>query len=234
MVKEEDLVMCIVDRIESNTVFVKMEDGREATLIISEIAPGRIKNLREYVIPNKKIVCKILRIQGDHIDLSLRRVSSKEKKDFLESYGYENNLKSAFKQALGDKFEFILNKIKNDFTSLKDFSDKAKLDNNLIARYIPKENIDLIEKIINKKQKDIEVKKIVKIKSLSNDGVKRIKNIFLTNDKNISSVYLAAENIQVKIRGEDYKQANQKLDIFLKELESKAKKEGCEFEVLSG
>jgi translation initiation factor 2 alpha subunit (eIF-2alpha) len=31
--------------------------------------------MRAYVVPNKKIVCKILRVSGDNVELSLRRVN---------------------------------------------------------------------------------------------------------------------------------------------------------------
>ena len=65
------------------------EEKIEGTIITSEIAPGRIRNLRDYVVPKKKIVCKVLRISGNRIDLSLRRVTQKEKKEVLEQFQQE-------------------------------------------------------------------------------------------------------------------------------------------------
>jgi len=233
-IHEDDLVMCTVDRIESNTIFLKLENGKEATLIISEIAPGRIKNLREYVVPNKKIVCKVLRAQEDHINLSLRRVSSKEKKDFLEVYNHENQLKSAFKQILKEKFTQIQEKIKEKFSSLKEYVENAKSNPKLIQEIIPKEYQESIEKIINKKPKDIEVKKTIKTKCLLPDGISRIKNIFHTKDESIKITYLAAGSFQLKAKADDYKQAEQKLNSFIQELEKRTKQNSCEFEVLSG
>ena len=75
-----DLVMCTVDRIVGTVVFVKIDGYGEGGIIMSEIAPGRIRNLRDYVVPKKRIACKVLRISGNRIDLSLRRVTPKEKK----------------------------------------------------------------------------------------------------------------------------------------------------------
>jgi len=233
-IKEEDLVLCTVERIESNTVFAKLEDGREATLIISEIAPGRIKNLREYVVPNKKIVCKVLRIQGSRVDISLRRVSSKDKKEFLETKAFENNVRIAFKQILKEKFEEVLENILNNYPSIKEFSEKSKEDKSLIKKYFPAESVELIEKTINKKQKDVEVKKIIKTKCLESNGISRIKEIFSSPNKEIEVLYLAAGTFQVKSKGEDYKQANQKLDLFTKDLENRSKKQNCEFEISNG
>ena len=76
-----DIVLCTVDRIVGTVVFVKIKGYGEGSIIMSEIAPGRIRNLRQYVVPKKQIVCKVLRISGDRIDLSLRRVTQKEKKE---------------------------------------------------------------------------------------------------------------------------------------------------------
>jgi len=232
-INEDDLVLGIVEKIESNTVFVRLEDNRQAALIISEIAPGRIKNLREYVVPNKKIICKVLRIQGDRIDLSLRRVTSKEKKDFLEKISQETQLKSAFRQILKEKFQEINDKILNEFSSYQDFAQKLKEKPEIMKDYLPKEFQDMIDKVINKKQKEVEVKKIIKIKCLANDGIIKIREIFKTKDDSLKITYLAAGSFQVKAKADDYKKANQKLDSFVLELEKKAKKDNCEFEAIA-
>ena len=77
--EEGNLVLCTVKKVTNTITFVELSDGEEGTIVSSEIAPGRIKLMRQYVVPNKKIVCKILEISGDRISLSLRRVNSKER-----------------------------------------------------------------------------------------------------------------------------------------------------------
>ena len=54
--EEGDVVLCTVTKIEGTSVFVNIEGDGEGSIIVSEIAPGRIRNLRDYVLPNKKIV----------------------------------------------------------------------------------------------------------------------------------------------------------------------------------
>ena len=73
-----DLILCKVEKVTNTITFVKMSNGHEGTIISSEIAPGRIKLMRQHVTPNKQIVCKILKIDGDHIHLSLRRVRDRK------------------------------------------------------------------------------------------------------------------------------------------------------------
>ena len=60
--KEDEIVMCTVKSIEGTTVFLEIESNGTGSMAMSEVAAGRIRNLREYVFPKKKVVCKILKI----------------------------------------------------------------------------------------------------------------------------------------------------------------------------
>ncbi len=74
----EELVLCTVTNVQFHSVFCKLDEYDKSGMIhISEIAPGRIKNIREFVEEGKRIVCKVLQInlERGHIDLSLRRVN---------------------------------------------------------------------------------------------------------------------------------------------------------------
>lgn len=227
--QEGDVVLCTVERIEPTSVFVRLPNGKEGTLIISEIAPGRIKNLREYVVPNKKIACKILRASGDRVDVSLRRVTSKEKVELMEKYKQEQTAKSAFSQVLKEKAKDIEAKILKDFPSMADFVSKAREDAGVLAKYIPKESLEQISKVIQKKQKDIEVKKDVKVKCLAEDGIVRIKKIF-SAPENIKVTYLGAGHFSISIKAKNYKEANHTMTQYLENIQKQCKQSNCEFE----
>ncbi|GAH54399.1 unnamed protein product, partial [marine sediment metagenome] len=47
-IEEGDIVLCTVDRIIGTNVFVKIEDNGEGCIVFSEVAPGRIRNIRSY------------------------------------------------------------------------------------------------------------------------------------------------------------------------------------------
>ena len=81
--EEDEFVLCTVNNVHYHSVFVKLDEyGKTGLIHISEIAPGRIRNIRDYVIEGKKVVCKILKVDAKtgHIDLSLRRVNENQKK----------------------------------------------------------------------------------------------------------------------------------------------------------
>ncbi len=229
---EGDLALCTVEKIESTTVFVKLSTGETGTIIISEIAPGRIRNMREYVVPNKKIVCKILRLAGNNIELSLRRVTSKERKEVLEKFQQEHTTKSAIYQIIKQDAAEVEKKILQEFSSLLEFLTKAKEQVDLIKKYIPKEFQEAVAKLTEKKQREIESKKLFKLKCLEKNGISRIKEILITKDPNIKVIYFAAGSFQVSVKADDYKIANHKLLEFIQKLEQSAKQKNCELEII--
>lgn len=100
--EEDELVLCTVTSVQYHSVFCKLDEYDKVGMIhISEIAPGRIKNIREYVQEGKKVVCKVLSINTErgHIDLSLRRVSEAQKRNKLNSIKQEQLAEKIIEQA---------------------------------------------------------------------------------------------------------------------------------------
>jgi len=231
--EEGNIVLCTVDRIEKTTVFVKiLHAGKEleGSIITSEIAPGRIRNLRDYVVPSKKIVCKILRISGDRIDLSLRRVSKKEQKEVMDEYSQEKSYISILKSILGEKADAVIKEIEKT-QKVFDFINESKENSSKLEKIIGKENVEKILKIINsQKQKKTIIKKEFQLSSSKPEGIILIKNI-LGEIKGVQIKYLAAGKYILSKESEDLKKADQKLKDILEEISEKAKKLGMEFKI---
>ncbi len=232
--EEGQIVLCTVDKIAGTTVFCKIEDNGEGTLITSEISPGRIRNLRAYVTPGKKIVCKILSIKGDRIHLSLRRVKQNEKKELLNKIKKEKNLKAILKTVLGkQESEEIVEKITNQETIL-DFFEQVKEKPKLLEKYIKKSDAEKIIKILeSKKEKPKQIKKLIKLSNKSPKGILIVKNIIKNSCTNTECdiSYLAAGKYALKIQGEDFKKIKTEINSVLESIEKQAKKQHCEFSV---
>lgn len=230
--KEEDLVLCVVEKIEDGVVLVKtLKEGVKGTITYPEVAPGRIKNIREYVVPNKIIVCKVLKVFPHNLVLSLRRVSLKERKEILEDYKREKDYENALKSILKEKATEIIEKIKTNFNNLKEFFQKADQDRKIIGDYVPKEFQKDVEKVIAKKKRKIDIKRIINLVCLSGDGIEKIKEILDIKKENVSVKYLAAGRYLLTITSEDFKKAEAVLRQLETELEKNAKKYGCEFSI---
>jgi len=222
--EEGDIVLCTVDRIVGTVVFVKIhDDDREGNIILSEVAPGRIRNLREYVVPKKLIVCKVLRIGKDRVDLSLRRVNSKETKEALEKFKQEKSYEKILSGILGDSFEETIKKIKEKW-NLYDFIEEVKKNPKELENLVPEKGAEKILEILkNQKIKKFHVKKEIKLNTIKENGLELIKKVF-DGIKNAEVKYIAAGRYSVKTESSDIKNAHNTLKEILKEIEEKAKK----------
>ena len=227
-----DIVMCTVDRIVGTIVFVKIDEfNTEGGIILSEVAPGRIRNLREYVVPKKKIVCKVLRVLGNRIDLSLRRVTKKEQKEIKEQHKQEKSYKSILKTVLGKKAEEIIKEILQK-EKVYDFLQEAKENPKKLENLVGKINSQKISDILKtQKQKKVIIKKEISLTTTKPEGIALIKKIFKdTNEAEIK--YLSAGKYTIKIKSTDPKTADKKLKEIITEIEKKAKKQGMKFDII--
>lgn len=231
--EEDDILICTVKKILHNSVFVSLDEYKniEGMLHISEIAPGRIRNIRDYVKPNKKIVCKVLRIDPRYksIDVSLRRVSLMARKKKLEDYKQElraekiiSDIAKEKKIPQKDVYQKLAKPIIDKFGSLfNGFNDI--LNNNeksLEDTEIKKPLIELIVKTVKEKTKapEVQIEALVKLTNYESDGINKIKEILkkalqAANAKNykLEFSYISAPNYRLRIKAKNYKDAESML-----------------------
>jgi len=229
--EEGDIILCTVDRIVGTNVFVILENGKEGTITFSEVAPGRIRNIRDYVVPKKKIVCKILRLSGDRIDLSLRRVTQKEQKEVLEIHKQEKTYVSMLKSVLGDKTKEVVDKISKQ-ERLYDFLQEAKTDPKNIEKIVGKQDAMKIMEIVNsQKKKKAILKKEILLTTSEPDGIKFIKEL-LGKISNAEVKYISAGKYSLRLESDDIKKADNEMKSVLENLEKQAKNNSAEFSIL--
>lgn len=226
-----DIVLCTVDRIIGTTVFVSIDRNGEGSIVMSEIAPGRIRNIRDYVVPKKTIVCKVLRISGDRIELSLRRVTQKEQKEIKEQYKQERSYKNILKSVLGDKAEETTKKILEK-EKIYDFLQRAKEDPKELEQILGKTDAKKILDILNaQKQKKAVIKKEISLTTKESNGLTRIKDL-LSDIQDVGVRYIAAGRYSLRTESKDIKTADQNLTKALDELEKQARKQKIEFSII--
>jgi len=227
-IKEDDVVLCTVKKIEGTTVFVSIEGEEEGNIVMSEIAAGRIRNLREYVAPNKRIVCKVLRILNGHPQLSLRRVTAKERQQVLDHNKKEKTLQSMLKTIIKDP-KSVIEKIKKEY-EIPDFLDEARETPKIIEKFLSKKESEALSKILKEKgEKEKVVKKTFTLRSDSASGLSEIKEILKI--KEVKILYLGSSKFSISVSGKNFKEANKKLEESLEELEKKAKQKKAELKI---
>ena len=210
--EEGEIAVATVKKILYHSVFATLDEyaSMEGMIHISEISPGRIRNIRDYVKEGKQIICKILRIdrQKGHIDLSLRRVSTTQRINKTADWKQEQKAEKAL-GVLGKKLDKSLEVMYKELGH-KSFQRFALDHEELEELKLPKKLEDeitntILEKI---KPKKVEVKGIFEIQLESPNGVEVIKKTLLKLQKGeISITYISAPKYKVSITATDYKTA---------------------------
>ena len=225
---EDEIVLCRVNKIYPNSVFVDLleYDTLSGIVYISEVAPGRIRNLRDYVSDGRQIICKVLRVdqQKGHIDLSLRRVNSTQRQEKLDEIKQElkaealiKNIAAKLKRQLPELYKEITTSLFREYSHLylcfKDIvADAVDLQKLGLEKKLAEE---LRSAVMDKfKPKKIMLKSEISLQTYSSEGVDKIRSI-LSQIENVSPTisvaYLGGGRYKLTIEDFDYKLAEKTL-----------------------
>ena len=222
--EESDLVLCTVTSVQFHSVFVDIDEyGKGGMIHISEISPGRIRNIRDFVKEGKKIVCKVLRIniEKGYIDLSLRRVNESEKRRKIDEIKKEQNAEKIIEISAGkiglkteELYKEISDKIALNYASLHEFFEDASKDEKVLESLgIDKKHLKIIDETIRQRIKpiEVEIKGKLKITTFAPNGIEIIKESLKKAEEagkgKISINYLGSGLYRFMIKASDYKEA---------------------------
>jgi len=233
--EEDELIICTITKVQFHSVFANLDEyGKSGMIHISEVSPGRIRNIRDFVKEGKKVVCKILRINKEkgHIDLSLRRVTETQRRNKVNEIKQEQKAEKILEFVARDLkidvkklFDDITGKVLKKYASLYEFFQHVVTDINAIKDMgievkIAKKLGEAIKSRI--KEAGVKIEGKLKLKSFDSNGVDVIKEALKKAEEigkeKISIKYLGAGSYNVVINAKDYKEAEK----ILKEASEKA------------
>jgi translation initiation factor 2 subunit 1 len=220
--QEGELVVCTVTKIQNHSVFVNLDFyHKSAMLHISEVSPGRIRNLRDFVSEGKVIVCKVLSINADkgHVDVSLRRVSENQRIHLMSRIKQEVKAEKILESVCEDKklelkqyYATVYKEISKNYEFLFEaFNDFVKGEYTLPA--LPEQAYleDLIKQRVKPPQVELTGK--FKIVSFANDGVIQLRNVLKqaqdVDTTNLVITYNGGGNYDFRIQSENFKGAEE-------------------------
>ena len=250
---EGEIVACTVKKILKTTVFVKLDEYEQEGIIhISEISPGRIRTIRDFVKENKKIICKVLRKNERYgnLDLSLRRVTTGQKLNKIREDKLKDKclkiIESISKQLKLDvekTHQTILEKIKGNYESISEaFQTVAEeLDESPLKEIgIDKKLADALEETIKIRLKPKESKELknLEITCLAGDGVEIIKKALEKASKfakekeySLTLTYVSAPNYQLSVTSPNPKEIEAQTEEIIEVIEKELKKANGELKV---
>jgi len=227
-----DLVIGTIDTVMDYGAYVRLDEyGKKGLLHVSEISSSWIRNIRDFVREGQKVVLKVLRVDEEkgHVDLSLRRVTKREKIEKIKSWKKERKAEALLREVAekaGLTVEEVYSKagalIDEKYGLYEGFEKAIKEGADSLTRIGVPENlakviVDVAQERIRVKL--VEVKGILEVRCAKPNGARLIQEAFLNakkaekiKDAKVKFYVIAAPKYGVEVLAENYKRAEEVLD----------------------
>lgn len=218
--QEGDLIVATVHKVLNYGAFAKLEEypGEEAFIHISEVSAGWVKNIRDYVRENQKIVARVLRVnpKKGHVDVSMKRIREDQRTRKIQQWKIEQKAEKLLEFAakslnkdLNTAYEEVGYGMMDEFGDLYgafEISAEEGKDS-LIERGMDEEWAAAITEVAKKNisPPEVQITGYVDITSYAVDGVQIIRNALNSiNKDNVSVQCVGAPRYRLLVKSADY------------------------------
>lgn len=220
-----DLVIATIETVTDYGAYAKLDEyDKRGLLHVSEISSSWIRNIRDFVREGQKVVLKVLRVDHEkgHIDLSLRRVTKRERIEKIMSWKKERKAE-ALLRGVAEKTGFTPDEVYQKAQAIEQKYDlyeafeKAAVEGPeaLTEIGVPENLAKAFSEVAQERihVKMVKVKGVLEIRVVKPNGVKIIKEAFhkakgeKIKDAKITFYVIAAPKYSVEVQAENYKRA---------------------------
>jgi translation initiation factor 2 subunit 1 len=221
-----DLVIATIETVTDYGAYAKLDEyDKRGLLHVSEISSSWIRNIRDFVREGQKLVLKVLRVdlEKGHIDLSLRRVTKRERIEKVLSWKKERKAE-ALLRGVAEKVGLTSDEIYQQAGAqieekygLYEGFEKAAIEgpDALTEIGIPKKLAEAFSQVAQERihVKMVKVRGVLEVRCVKPNGVKVIKEVFhkakseKIKDANITFYVIAAPKYSVEVQAENWKRA---------------------------
>jgi translation initiation factor 2 subunit 1 len=222
-----DLVVATIQEVTDFGAYAKLDEyDKQGLLHISEVSSSWIRNIRDFIREGQKVVLKVLRVDAEkgHIDLSLRRVTKRERIEKIMSWKRERKAETLLRsvaEKMGLPLEEVLEKagapIEKEYGLYEGFEKVVKEGKTVLTKIgVPEKIAIAIAEIADERMRVpmVKVKGIVELRSMKPEGVKIIKEAFLnakkaekSKDVKLRFYVVAAPKYAIEVMADNYKHA---------------------------
>jgi len=221
-----DLVIATIETVTDYGAYAKLDEYEKRGLLhVSEISSSWIRNIRDFVREGQKLVLKVLRVdlEKGHIDLSLRRVTKRERIEKILSWKKERKAEALLRgvaEKVGltsDEVYQQAGAIVEEKFGLYEGFEKAAIEGpeTLTEIGVPENIAKAFTEVAQERihVKLVKVKGVLEIRCNKPNGVKIIKEAFQaakkekTKDADIKFYVIAAPKYSIEALAENYKRA---------------------------
>lgn len=224
---EGELIVATVYKVLGYGAFANLEEyeGKEAFIHISEVSSGWVKNIRDHVRENQKIVARVLRVnpRKGHVDASLKRIREDQRtkkiqqwkveqkaEKFLElaAKSLDKNLDTAYNE-VGYKLMNSFGDIYGAFESAAEEGESALIDEGIDEEWT-KTIVEIAKKNIT--PPEVHITGYVDIQTFDPNGVEIIKKALKAAERDDIEVQcVGAPRYRITVKSSDYIQAEKDL-----------------------
>ncbi len=226
-----DLVIATIETVTDYGAYASLDEySKRGLLHVSEISSSWIRNIRDFVRENQKMVLKVLRVDPEkgHIDLSLRRVTKRERIEKIKSWKKDRKAE-ALMRGVAEKAQMPLDEayqkagvlLEEKFGLYEGFERAVKEGPEALTKVgVPEDLAKLIAQVAEEriKVKLVTVKGTVEVRCMKPNGVKCIQDAFAaarksekTRDAKMEFHVVAAPKYSVEVSAENWKRAEEVL-----------------------
>ena len=242
-----ELVIGTVETIMEYGAYIRLDeyDGKRGFVHVSEISSSWVRNIREHIKEDMKLVLRVLRVNPskNQIDLSLRRVSEREKED--ELYYWKRRVKGrSMLKLVADRIGKPYEELYADYGRRLEvhFGDLYEVFRRLSARGpklltaigIPEDLAKAFYEVASEKikQKPVKVRGVVEITTYRPDGIEDIKEALMKAERlsdeevSVEAYSIGAPRYVIEVSAENYKKASTTLREAFEAVEKALKSRG--------
>jgi translation initiation factor 2 subunit 1 len=227
-----DLVIATIESVMDYGAYANLDEyNRRGFLHISEISSARIRNVRDFVRENQKMVLKVLRVDVEkgHIDLSLRRVTKRERIEKIKCWKKDRKgeaLLHAVAEKAGLPIHEVYQKVgvilEEKYGLYEGFEKVVKEGVEVLTMLdIPEDLAKVIAQVAEERIriKMVKVRGVLEVRCMKPNGVKCIQDAFIgaresheAKDAKIEFSIIAAPRYSVEVSADNWKRAEELLE----------------------
>ena len=225
--EEGELIVGTVYKVVNYGAFANLEEyaGKEAFIHISEVSSGWVKNIRDHVRENQKIVARVLRVnpKKGHVDASLKRIREDQRTKKIQQWKIEQKAEKFLELAaksldkdLDTAYDEVGYELMDIFGDIYGAFESASEEGaeTLTEEGISQEWADAITEVAvkNIQPPEVHISGYVDIKNYNPDGVEVIKKALMAaEDENIEVQCVGAPRYRITVTSTDYLVAEKQL-----------------------
>lgn len=227
-----DMVIATVQRITSHGAYGVMDefDNQECFIHISEIASTWVRNIRNFVRENQKIVIKVLRVdpQRRQVDTSLRRVTKEQGRMKIQEWKRAQRGRKLLalaaermKKTPEEAYKVAGQPMEQNYADMLEALEEAKEKGPKVLTSIgvPKKWADILHELAKAHVivREVNVETTIELTCKGPEGVEGIRKALLAAQEIVApaggEVFLeGAPRYRIRVSGKNYKQADQLLE----------------------